>query len=184
MVKRQKKDTSKKRFSKGFKATDDKARKINASTSYETCTEQLSPFGVLLAMIKFLDLIKFCDIFHAAYICPKRKPKLGNYFMVVGILMLLFIGFNRLWHFTYVRLDAILCGFFRKRLINPIFTGSCRCAMIPLERMPHQNHERRRSWAKERQQRQKLKSAGSGRSTLTPGETVISVNVSIAESMD
>jgi hypothetical protein len=33
--------------------------------------------------------------------------------MVVGILMLLFIGFNRLWHFTYIRLDAMLCGFFR-----------------------------------------------------------------------
>jgi hypothetical protein len=33
--------------------------------------------------------------------------------MVVGILMLLFIGFNRIWHFTYIRLDAMLCGFFR-----------------------------------------------------------------------
>ncbi|MBW2328000.1 MAG: transposase [Deltaproteobacteria bacterium] len=27
--------------------------------------------------------------------------------------MLLFIGFNRIWHFTYVRLDAMLCGIFR-----------------------------------------------------------------------
>jgi hypothetical protein len=33
--------------------------------------------------------------------------------MVVGILMLLFIGFNRIWHFTYIRLDAIICGFFQ-----------------------------------------------------------------------
>ena len=33
--------------------------------------------------------------------------------MVVGILMLLFIGFNRIWHFVYIRLDAMLCGFFR-----------------------------------------------------------------------
>ena len=32
--------------------------------------------------------------------------------MVVGLLMLLFIGFNRIWHFVYVRLDAMLCGFF------------------------------------------------------------------------
>ena len=32
--------------------------------------------------------------------------------MMVGILMLLFIGFNRIWHFVYVRLDAMLCGFF------------------------------------------------------------------------
>ena len=26
--------------------------------------------------------------------------------------MLLFIGFNRIWHFVYIRLDAMLCGFF------------------------------------------------------------------------
>ena len=33
--------------------------------------------------------------------------------MMVGILMLMFIGFNRIWHFVYVRLDAMLCGFFK-----------------------------------------------------------------------
>jgi hypothetical protein len=113
MVKRRKKDNRKKISSKGFKATDGKAKKIDASTSYETCTEQLSPFGGLLAMIKFLDLIRFHDIFQFAYNAPERKPKLGDYFMVIGILMLLFIGFNRLWHFVYIRLDAMLCGFFR-----------------------------------------------------------------------
>jgi hypothetical protein len=66
-----------------------------------------------LAVIKFFDLIKFKEIFSAAYSKPARKPKLGHYKMVIGIVMLLFIGFNRLWHFTYIRLDAILCGFFR-----------------------------------------------------------------------
>ena len=78
MVKRQKKNTRKKHASKGFKANGAKARKINASTSYETCSEQLSPFGGLLAMIKFLDLVKFHEIFQFAYIVPKRKPKLGT----------------------------------------------------------------------------------------------------------
>ena len=112
MVKRRKKSTRKKRSSKGFKGNGTEARKINASTSYETCTEQLSPFGGLLAVIKFLDLVKFRDIFQFAYISPKREPKLGHYLMVVGILMLLFIGFNRLWHFTYIRLDGMLAGFF------------------------------------------------------------------------
>ncbi len=57
---------------------------------------------------KFFDLVKFYDIFQFAYTAPKRKPKLGHYLMVVGILMLLFIGFNRLWHFTYIQLDAML----------------------------------------------------------------------------
>ena len=33
--------------------------------------------------------------------------------MVVGLLMLLFIRFNRIWPFSYLRLDAMLCGFFK-----------------------------------------------------------------------
>jgi hypothetical protein len=113
MVKRRKNNTKKKRNGKGFKENGAKARKINASTEFETCTEQLSPFGGLLPLIKFLDLVRFEEIFDSTYLAPRRDPKLGHHLMVVGILMLLFIGFNRLWHFTYIRLDAMLCGFFR-----------------------------------------------------------------------
>ena len=112
MVKRQKNNTSKNRNRKGFCQKRAKARKINASTAYETCTEQLSPFGGLLALIKFFDLVNFRKIFDYAYHKPSRNPKRGHYLMMVGILMLLFIGFNRIWHFVYVRMDAMLCGFF------------------------------------------------------------------------
>ena len=112
MVKRQKNITSKNRIRKGFCKNRAKARKINASTPYETCTEHLSPFGGLLALIKFFDLVNFHKIFNYAYQPTTREPKLGHYSMMVGILMLLFIGFNRIWHFVYIRLDAMLCGFF------------------------------------------------------------------------
>jgi hypothetical protein len=53
MVKRRKNNTKKKRNGKGCKENGAKARKINASTEFETCTEQLSPFGGLLPLIKF-----------------------------------------------------------------------------------------------------------------------------------
>ncbi len=112
MVKQQKKISRKKWPSKGFIKNRSKARKINASTEFDTCTERLSPFGGLLALIKFLDLVNFSEIFNVAYKAPERKPKLGHYSMVVGILTLLFIGFNRIWHFTYIQRDALLCGFF------------------------------------------------------------------------
>jgi hypothetical protein len=113
MVKSNKSKNRRNRKNKGIREGAARARKINASTPYETCSEQLTPFGGLLAMIKFFDLIGFKEIFHATYHEPGREPKLGHYSMVVGLLMLLFIGFNRIWHFTYIRLDAILCGFFR-----------------------------------------------------------------------
>jgi hypothetical protein len=113
MVKKQNKDITNNPIRKGFEEIEPRARKINASTVFETCTEQITPFGGLLGLIKFLDLVKLEEIFDHLYIAPRREPKLGNYFMVVGILMLLFIGFNRIWHFTYIRLDAIMCGFFQ-----------------------------------------------------------------------
>lgn len=113
MVKRRKKHTRKKHVSKGFYGNDSEPRKIKASTAYGTCSERLSPFGGILPLIKFLDLMKFAEVFEHTYKAPKREPKLGHYRMVVGILMLLFIGFNRLWHFIYIRLDAMVCGFFQ-----------------------------------------------------------------------
>jgi hypothetical protein len=113
MVKVRKKDIKKRRSGKGFKTIDVEARQINASTQFDTCTERLSPFGGLLALIKFFDLVNFREIFDSTYQAPSREPKLGHYFMMAGILMLLFIGFNRIWHFVYIRLDAMLCGFFR-----------------------------------------------------------------------
>lgn len=117
MVKKQKDNNTKKVAGKGFEAEGKRAREINASTAFETCTEQLSPFGGLLGLIKFFDLIEFEEVFKNQYIEPSRKTKLGNYHMVAGILMLLFIGFNRLWHFTYIRLDAMVCGYFKLEIL-------------------------------------------------------------------
>ena len=88
MVKQRKKSNKKRHNGKGFKTNGAKARKIDASTIFETCTEQLSPFGGLLPLIKFFDLVGFKDIFNLAYLRPRRNPKLGHYLMLVGILLI------------------------------------------------------------------------------------------------
>lgn len=96
-----------------------RARKIGPETKYETCPERLTTFGGGLGFIKFLDLFQFEAIFEKFYLPPARKPLLGHYKMVQAILMLLIIGFTRLWHFLYVRLDPLLC------------------AMIGVDKLPH-----------------------------------------------
>jgi len=113
MVKKRNKDSRKSFSSKRFNEDFPGARKINASTAYGTCSEQLSPFGGLLGLVKFLDLFDFEKHFEEGYISPSRETKLGDYAMVMGIVMLMFIGFNRIWHFVYIRLEAMLCGIFR-----------------------------------------------------------------------
>jgi hypothetical protein len=113
MVKQQDLSIAKTHDCKGISKPSARASKINASTAFDTCREQLSPFGGLLALIKFLDLIQFKQLVAEHYRAPRRRPILGDWGMLAGVLMLLFIGFNRLWHFTYVRLDSLMCGFFQ-----------------------------------------------------------------------
>jgi len=59
MVKRQSKDNSKSRINQGQTECPVKASKIGASTRYEYCSEHLSPFGGLLGLVKFMNLVKF-----------------------------------------------------------------------------------------------------------------------------
>jgi len=113
MVKRQHRDNTKTAVNKEENKQQLEARKISASTQYETCSEPLSAFGGVLALIKFLDLIEFEQVFEHGYTKPNRETQLGHYRMVVGIVLLLFIGFNRIGHFCYIRFDALLCRFFQ-----------------------------------------------------------------------
>lgn len=78
MVKTRKKNTRKRHTCKGFERFGSGPRKITASTAYGTCTELLSPFGGILALIKFLDLIQFKEVFEHTYRGPKREPELGH----------------------------------------------------------------------------------------------------------
>lgn len=112
MVKSRNKYTAKKRTNKGPSGKAAEAGKIGPSTGYGCITERLSPFGGLLGLIKFLDLVKFSEIFDGFYKPPSRDPKLGHHNMIYGLILLLFIGFNRVWHFFYIQRDSMLCSIF------------------------------------------------------------------------
>ena len=53
--------------------------KIGPDTRYEFCGSSMTAFGGLLGLVKFLDLVKFKDVFEKHYCSPSRKPKLGCY---------------------------------------------------------------------------------------------------------
>lgn len=112
MVKRQNNDNAERHINQGSNVCPAKATKIGPSTAYEYCSERLSPFGGLLGLVKFMDVVQFKEIFDGFYKAPTRTPELGHYNMVYGIIILLFIGFNRIWHFLYVRIDPMLCSIF------------------------------------------------------------------------
>ena len=112
MVKDQNKNIAKSDENQGKAGVASGASKIGPSTKFETISERLSPFGGLLGLVKFMDLVKFKEIFDGLYIAPSRKPVLGHYNMVYGLLILLFIGFNRVWHFLFIQFDSMICSIF------------------------------------------------------------------------
>jgi len=116
---------AKQRGTQGVSADSPSVRRparITAETPYGECSERLTAFGGLLALVKFLDLLGFEQAFAQHYVSPKREPKLGSYRMVLGILMLLFIGFQRLGHFAYVRADPMVCGVLRVAVLPAVTT--------------------------------------------------------------
>ena len=66
--------------------------KLGPNTPHGLCSERLSGLGGLLALAKFIDLIGLQAAFGQHYVSPKRRPKLGCYRMVLGVLMMLFVG--------------------------------------------------------------------------------------------
>jgi len=96
--------------------------RITANTPHDYSTERITAFGGLLGLIKFLDLIDFKPAFESTYTSPIRKPKLGCYRMVLGLLMLLFIGFTRIGHFQYLREDSMVCGILKVSILPAVST--------------------------------------------------------------
>lgn len=112
MVKQQKKHSAKRGMNQGQSEGREEPAKISPNTRYEYCSERLSPFGGLLALEKFMDAVAFREVFEGFYQSPGRTPDQGHYQTVYGILVLLFIGFTRLWHFQYIQTDPMVCALF------------------------------------------------------------------------
>jgi len=82
MVKRLDKGSAGRCKNQGESECQPKANKIGPSTAYGYCRERLSPFGGLLGLVKFLDLVRFKEIFEGFYKGPARMPDMGHYNMV------------------------------------------------------------------------------------------------------
>ena len=107
---------------KGFSEPSNRPAKIGPDTKYGVCKTRMTAFGGILALIKFLDFVNFKDVFTTHYHSPKRRPRLGCYNMILGVLMLHFVGFSRLGHFAYIRRDSMICGMLNVTILPAIST--------------------------------------------------------------
>lgn len=122
MVDSKKQNTVKHTENQGEYETEAKSNKINASTHHATCNARMTAFGGLLGFIKFIDLVKFEEVFDKYFVVPKRQCSIGHYRMLVGLMVLIFIGFQRLGHFAYIRSDSMICGLLDVAILPAIST--------------------------------------------------------------
>ena len=105
----------------------DKPIVIGPSTPHEFTSELLTPFGGFLLFVKMLAALQFEKLFEETFVAPERKPQHGHYVMFKGIIFLLVIGFQRIFHFSYISQEPMLlgvlglttCGVICKRLLMP-----------------------------------------------------------------
>jgi hypothetical protein len=107
-------------------AKSNRVRTITAATPYGFIDEHLTPFGGLFSLEKLLDAFEIEQVFSEHFAAPDRTPQLGHWRMVKGILDLQFIGLQRLYHFTYVKDDAMLKGVLNVAQL-PVVSTFWRC---------------------------------------------------------
>jgi len=95
---------------------------ITPSTPHEYIDERFTSFGGLLAFVKMLAAFKVDELFGNTFIKPKRMPQRGHYFMFQGLMYLLIIGFQRLYHFSYIAHDPMLLGVLRIEKLPAVST--------------------------------------------------------------
>lgn len=110
------------RESKRQRTSKSHSLRIGPNTEHDVCSERMTAFGGLLALIKFLDLIKFKDVFKDMYVSPPRTPILGCYRMVLGLLIMLFVGFQRIGHIKYLREDSMITGILKVPVLPAVST--------------------------------------------------------------
>ena len=122
MVNTTRKNSCKTCENQGIQEQSRQPAKIGPDTTYETCDSSMTAFGGLLGLVKFLDFVNFEEVFVEHYRSPSRRPLLGCYRMVLGFLMLLFIGFPRIGHFAYIRCDQMVCGILNVTILPVVST--------------------------------------------------------------
>ena len=110
MVDSKKQNTAKHLENQGKYESVEMSNKINASTSYAVCDSRMTAFGGLLGFVKFIDVLKFEQVFEQYFVSPKRQCSLGHYKMFIGVMVLIFVGFQRIGHIAYIQTDSMICG--------------------------------------------------------------------------
>jgi hypothetical protein len=110
MVKNEKQHRKKKPARQGFQSATPEANKIGASTPYDFEGRKLTPYGGLLPVATMLEKLGFQQLVEETITSKRQTRAMSLYKFALGIVLGIYVGFQRLNQMRYIACDPILTG--------------------------------------------------------------------------
>jgi len=119
MVKHRKKHRQKTPTKQGSDETHSQANKIGASTPYDFSGRNLTPYGGLLPVGTMLEKLGFQALVENTMTCARLTRAMSWYQFVLGIVLGMYVGFQRLNQMRFIARDPMLTGILKVKQMPP-----------------------------------------------------------------
>jgi hypothetical protein len=93
--------------------------KIGASTPYDFCAKNLTPYGGLLPVATMLEKIGFEKLIDETVTVERMTKVMSTYQFILAIVLGLYVGFARLNQLRYIARDPLLAGILKVAHLPP-----------------------------------------------------------------
>ena len=93
--------------------------KIGASTPYDFCARNLTGYGGLLPVATMLEKLGFQELVEETLTIRRQTRAMPVYRFVLGMVLVLYVGFSRLNHLRFVEREPMLTGILKVLRVPP-----------------------------------------------------------------
>ena len=119
MVRNKRQHRQKTRARQGPEDTHPEPNKIGASTHYDFSGKNLTPYGGLLPVATMLEKLGFQKLVEETLTCGRMTRVMSLYKFVLGIVLGLYVGFQRLNQLRFIARDPMLTGILKEPRLPP-----------------------------------------------------------------
>lgn len=131
-VNNNRKHSEKTRATQGVEAAIPEPLKIGASTPFDFTARHLTAYGGLLPVATMLEKLGFQDLVEETLSLRRQTRAMPAYRFVLGIVLVLYVGFSRLNHLRFLEREPMLTGILQVWRLPPQCTFWRFLAALPV----------------------------------------------------
>src|ERR1700757_2566124 len=105
--------------SQGVSSVTSKANKIGASTAFDFTARNLTAYGGLLPVATMLEKLGFQQLVEETLTMRRQTRAMPVYRFVLGMVLVLYVGFSRLNHLRFLEREPMLTGILKVLRVPP-----------------------------------------------------------------